>query len=427
MLVLSACGEGAAPAGEPNTGNGAAAGMKTDEPANLVVYSNSGDSVESWDERFGNALKQKFPNYNIRYIQKTKEVGLTQLLTNGETIDIYWDSIGGYASTLASSQLEYDMSGMMKARGITMSGMEPTVADSVKLIDPQKVYGIPVFNNNLVLYYNKDVFDRFGVPYPTDGMTWNEAIKLGERLTRSDGGKQYVGLSSSQTHMLMMNQLSIPFVDPERNAPTLATDDRWKTLFDTVFVGPAQAAGYKEYMIAHKNTIPYRNEFLNDKEVGMFAWLSSIIFVFPEEYKSMNWDMVALPTFESKPKIGSQAYPTYFGVTSMSKQPEQAMNVIEYLISEEVQTQLSRQGVMPVLKSEAVQKLYGQDSVFKDKRLQAAFYNDFAPIPAKTRFESTLLTPYAKTVPKVILEGDANTIFRQTAEETAKKIADMMR
>jgi hypothetical protein len=79
---------------------------------------------------------------------------------------------------------------------------------------------------------------------------------------------------------------------------------------------------------------------------------------------------------------------------------------------------------LPVLKDESIQKQYGQESAFKEKRLQAAFYNKFSPIPAKTRYESLLLTPYAKAVPKVILTGDANTVFRATEEETAKKIAE---
>ncbi|RKN72929.1 ABC transporter substrate-binding protein [Paenibacillus ginsengarvi] len=423
MMLVTACsggGEGGRSGAETPAPN---ANAKENEPASLVVYSNSGDAVESWNERFGDALKQKFPSYTIKYVQSTKTFGLKELFANGETIDIYWDSIGSFASTLLDNNMQYDMAELMKPRGIDFSNMEPTVADSVKLIDKTKIYGIPVFNNNMVLYYNKDIFDKFGIPYPKDGMTWSEANKLGEKLTRFDG-KQYIGLSSSQTHILNMNQLSIPFVDPDKLTPTINTDPKWKELFDTVFVGPAKAAGYKEYMEAHKSVIPYRDEFLKEKEVAMFAWLSSIIFVYPDEYKSMNWDMVSLPTFEQLPKVGSQAYPTYFAVTNMSKQKEQAMNVIQYLISEEMQKQLSKKGVMPVLKDEAIQKLYGQESSFKGKNFQASFYNKFAPIPAKTKYESLLLTPYAKAVPKVILTGDANSVFRSTEEETAKKIAE---
>ncbi|UUZ86101.1 extracellular solute-binding protein [Paenibacillus sp. P26] len=283
------------------------------------------------------------------------------------------------------------------------------------------MYGIPVFNNNMVLYYNKDIFDKFGVPYPKDGMIWNEANALAAQLTRFDQ-KQYVGLSSSETHMLAMNQLSIPFVDSATEKATIFTNEKWKTLFDTVFVGPSKAQGYTDYMRAHQEKLPYRNEFLKDRELAMFAWLSSIVFVFPDEFKAMNWDMVSLPTFESQPKVGSQAYPTYFAVTSMSKQKDQAMNVIGYLLSNEVQSRLSKIGVMPVLKDDAVKKMYGQESVFKDKNLAASFYNQFAPIPNKSRYDSLLLTPYAKTVPKVILNGDYNTLFRAAEEETNKKI-----
>ncbi|UQZ82552.1 Bacterial extracellular solute-binding protein [Paenibacillus konkukensis] len=420
LSMLTACGGGG---GEAASSDQAIKTSDDKETADLVVYSNSGDSPDSWNERFGNALQQKFPGYNIKYIQKQSNYWIKELLTAGETIDIYWDSIGGFASGLLDNGLEFDMTDLAKKYQLDLSKMEPSVADSVKLIAPDKMYGIPVFNNNMVLYYNKDLFDKFGVPYPKDGMTWTEANQLAQQLTRVDG-KPYIGLSSSQTHMLAMNQLSIPFVDPATEKPTIFTDEKWREFFDTVFVGPSKSPGYVDYMKELKDTIPYRNEFLKEKNLAMFAWLSSIIFVFPDEYKSMNWDMVSLPTFDSLPKVGSQAYPTYFAVTSMSKQKDQAMKVIQYLTTEEMQTKLSKIGLMPVLNSENVKKVYGQESAFKDKNLAASFYNGFAPIPAKSRYDSLLLTPYAKAVPKIIMSGDYNTVFRATEEDTAKKIAD---
>ncbi|CAG7622428.1 hypothetical protein PAESOLCIP111_02425 [Paenibacillus solanacearum] len=420
LAVLSAaCSTKPAASG----GSNAAGGGKDLEPANLVVYSGSGDSPESWNERFGSPLKEKFPQYNIKYIQKQSNLGIKELLTSGETIDIYWDSIGGFASAVLDNGLEFDMTELMKKYNVDFSRMEKTVADSVKQISPDKIYGIPVFNNNMVLNYNKDLFDKFGVPYPKDGMTWNEAIQMGEKLTRFDG-KQYVGLSSSQTHMLLMNQLSIPFIDQAKGTPTIFSNEKWRDYYNTVFVGPAKAPGYKEYIKAHKEAIPYRNEFLKDKDLAMFAWLSSIIFVFPEDFSAMNWDVISLPTFDSLPGVGSQAYPTYFSVTSMSKQRDQAMKVIQYLISDEMQEKLSKKGVMPVSNSDAIKKVYGQESAFKDKNLKSAFYNKFAPIPYKSQYDNLLLAPYAKAVPPIILNGDYNTTFRSTEEDTVKKLAD---
>ncbi|MDF2715133.1 MAG: hypothetical protein K0R28_2058, partial [Paenibacillus sp.] len=43
----------------------------TKDPAEVVFYSNNGDPVESFDYRFGNALRKKFPNWTIKYIQRT--------------------------------------------------------------------------------------------------------------------------------------------------------------------------------------------------------------------------------------------------------------------------------------------------------------------------------------------------------------------
>ncbi|XEC95810.1 ABC transporter substrate-binding protein [Paenibacillus tarimensis] len=397
----------------------------TDEPLTLYVYSNSGDSVESWDERFGNVLKQQFPNWTIEYIPKTKEVGLKELITAGQRIDIFWESIGGFATYLLGSDLQYDMSDLISKHEINMNRFEPTVVDAIEQISGgDKLYGVPVFNNTMVMYYNKDLFDKFGVDYPKDGMTWSEAAELSKLLTRTDGDKIYAGLSTSETHMLLMNQLSIPFVDPETNQATLDQDEQWKKFYETVFVKPADASGYREYMQAHGNKLPYRKEFLEAQDLAMFGWLSSITFVFPEEYSKMNWDMVSMPVFEDAPRIGAQAYPTYFSVTSMAENKDAAMQVIKHLVSDEVQAELSKKGIMPVVNDDSIKKMYGEESMFKGKNYGAAFYNDFAPIPYKSDFDRNLVTPYAKAAPKVVLEGDFNTIFRTYAEESNQKIKD---
>jgi multiple sugar transport system substrate-binding protein len=255
-------------------------------------------------------------------------------------------------------------------------------------------------------------------------MTWDEANELGAKLTRNDGTQQFVGLSSSGTHMLMMNQLSIPFIDPKTEKSTLFTNERWKKYYEKAFFEAAKATGYIDFMKAHKNSTPYRNEFLKDRNLAMFGWLSSIIFVFPEDYQKMNWDEVSLPTFSDLPKVGSQSYPTYFSVTNMSKHKDAAMDVITYLTTDEIQTKLSKIGVMPVLTNDSVKKVFGQDSAFKDKNLKAAFFNKFAPIAPKSDYDSLALSPYTHAIADSITSGDVNTTFRKAAEKVDKAISD---
>lgn len=439
MLVISACGSGSGnggtskdssptPASTPNNEQNSEntdANAADDGPLTLYVHSNSGDSVESWNERFGNALKEKFPNYTIEYIPKTKEVGLKELMTTGQRIDIFWESIGGFSTYLRGYDLQYDMSELIEKHDIDLARFEPTIVDAIRQISGEdQIYGVPVFNNTMVMYYNKELFNKFGVDYPQDGITWKEAVELSKKLTRTEGDKIYAGLSNSETHLLQMNQLSIPLVDQETQTATLDQDERWKHFFETSFVKPADAPGYREYMQEHGNKLPYRKEFLEAQDLAMFGWLSSIVFVFPEEYSNMDWDMVSMPTFEGAPGVGTQAYPTYFSVTKMAENKDAAMKVIKYLTSEEVQTKLSRIGVMPVLNDEGIKKQFGEDSIFQGKNFGAAFYNEFAPIPYKSENERHLITPYAKAAPRVVLEGDYNSIFREYAESSNQKIAD---
>lgn len=42
----------------------------------------------------------------------------------------------------------------------------------------------PTFSAS-VLYYNKGIFDKAGVAYPTDGMTWDELFALAGKVTKT--------------------------------------------------------------------------------------------------------------------------------------------------------------------------------------------------------------------------------------------------
>jgi len=54
-----------------------------------------------------------------------------------------------------------------------------------------KTWGIPSDINMLLMYYNKDLFDRYAVPYPTIGWTWNDFLERAEDVT--DPGSDVFG------------------------------------------------------------------------------------------------------------------------------------------------------------------------------------------------------------------------------------------
>jgi multiple sugar transport system substrate-binding protein len=50
------------------------------------------------------------------------------------------------------------------------------------------VLALPTGYTPIVVIYNKDLFDRAGLPYPTDAWTWADFERIGRRLTRDTDG-----------------------------------------------------------------------------------------------------------------------------------------------------------------------------------------------------------------------------------------------
>ena len=410
--------------GEEESGQGKKVAKDIEsEPAKVIFYSNNNDPVDSFDFRFGDSLRKKFPNYTIKYIQSDKGFSLPEMLTSGTRFDIFFQSIGNFEGNAFPNGIEYDMTDLIKKYDVDLTRFEPTIINAVKQASGGKLYGLPIFTSNLVLYYNKDVFDKFGVSYPKDGMTWDETLELTKKLTRIEGDKPYFGFTHSSAHTVRMNPLSIPDADLKTDTPTINKDERWKTFYQTFFVDPMRVPGYLE-AIKKTNKLPDINNFVKDGNVAMFAYLSSLIYVWADQLKDLNWDIVSLPTFKDQKGIGSQSYPAYFGITKMAQNKDAAMTVLKYMVSDEFQTELAKKGIMPVLSNQDIQNKLGQESPYKDRNFKAIFYNKFAPIPEKALYDSQLVSNYASTGTNIALDKmDLNTALRTSEENTLKVIA----
>jgi multiple sugar transport system substrate-binding protein len=283
-----------------------------------------------------------------------------------------------------------------------------------------KIYFLPIHTDLLVTFFNQDIFDKFGVSAPKDGMTWDQLTTLTRELTRKDGDTQYVGYSPFTTFLLNMNPLSIPMVDPVKLTPTINTDPRWGTLFQQLITGPAGAIGSTNLL--PKNSL---NAFLDGTQ-AMVAYIPAVLISAPDKFKSFRFDMVSLPTSKDRPGIGSEPYPVDMGITKMAVNKDDAMEMIKYLLSDEVQGDLAKKGLIPVVKNDQVRQQLGQDSQFKGLNWKAVFYNQAAPLANYGPYFRDVAAIYAKYADTVMNgSNDMNTAFRKAEEDAKKKIEDI--
>jgi len=410
LLLLAACG--AEKQQTTAEGPSGTTPVKKD-PVKLVFYSTAGWTQEAFNERFGDTMRKKFPGYEIEYVASGKGMEFPDMLSAGAQIDVYWQAVDNTIPHLLQYKLEYDMTELIKKYGVNLNQLEPSSVEAARSMSNGKMYALPIVNNAAALYYNKDLFDKFGVPYLKDGVTWDEVIGVAKRMRRTDGGLEYYGIGSDVQPHLNLSSLSIPYVDPKTEKPTILTNGGWSTVFNQ--------------LVEMKKTTDFKglnaSNFVQEKNLAMVDGLANAFLNF--DMTTLNWDLVSYPSYKSAPGIASQPLPTMFGITSISKHKEAAAEVLAYMLSEEVQKSLSERAIIPVLQSDTVMKAFAKNSKYKDKNFQAILAKKFAPITPKVTYEAKARSIYGKYVPD-LAKGtiDLNTAFRQIDEEMAKLIAE---
>jgi multiple sugar transport system substrate-binding protein len=424
-LLASCSGEGtsggskgAQPQSEGKKADGNVSEKKPDvasEPAEIVFYSNNGDPVESFDYKFGNSLRKKFPNYTIKYIMKGQGTNLPDLLAAGTRFDIFFQTIGNFENFAFGSDIQYDMTELIATRGVNLSRFEPTIIDAVKQASGGKLYALPITTTNLVLYYNKTIFDKFGVSYPQDGMTWEDVIELAKKVSRIESGVTYKGLDPDTIARLAM-PLAITLVDAKTNRASINSDG-WRTVFTLA----KEIWSIPNNMPAKLNSFNSRNWFMQDQNIAMLPYNNLLNIGLEEATKNgLNWDLVQYPSFKGKPNLYAFVDAQIFSISQTSKYKEQAAQLLSVVTSNEVQLKSARTTArFSSLKDPAMKEALGADMPFlKGKNLKSIFKSTAPAAPAFSPYDSSDVRNISfKSFEEYMKGKDLNTALREAEEK----------
>lgn len=372
-LMLSACGGSKeAPGTAASSGEAAVPPKTSSEPVTLTMtsYNTSTNEAEfkSYMEPY---IQKKFPHITLKWIEPTKGQTLNDQIAAGQPPDIV---ATGYSHILALLDLDIplDLNELAKKTKFDAGKFDPIALNSIKMYgDKGELYGLPYVNNYFALLYNKDLFDKYGVPYPKDGMSWEDAIELGKRVSRLDDGVQYRGLLPATGANIFGRGLSLPLVDPKTDKALLNTD-KWSHVYQTM------KAIYKLPGNEELSTINQVNEFLDGKAAMITNWgqaTVNMILKGEETGKKLNWDMATYPFFKETPNKNPEISTNIYVVSKTTKHRDAAFDVISYLSSSvEVQTAQVKLGMRPVIKIDNIKELFGQDIPgLKGKNVEAAY------------------------------------------------------
>ncbi|CAG7631705.1 ABC transporter substrate-binding protein [Paenibacillus allorhizosphaerae] len=390
---------------------------ETLEPVELQIYGGRYVSEQGFMDTYGKYIQKKYPHLSFKVYSNMKAA---DIVAAGLPIDIFYSDPVAYPRDLAEFGLAYDMSALIKQFNFDQNRLYPEPIQVMKDTFNKGITGLPLAMRNVVLHYNKNLFEKFGVAPPRDGMTWDEVYELARKMTRQDNGVMYRGIDFS-VHVIDYNQLSLGMVDPKTERASVNTA-QWGELIRN-FARFYQISGNEVGTPEAKDIMDWKR--FGEKGITAMEATTFTSAVVTKELFDM--DYASLPSFSSKPGVGSQSPATYIGLTASTQHHQEAFRVIEYLLSNEFQTMLSRTGTISALKDTAVNNVFGADvPELAGKNLKAAIPSHAAAPAPFSKYsgsvQANLWTPLLKVFTR---EVDVNTGLRTIEESINKKINEL--
>ncbi|MCC2684622.1 MAG: extracellular solute-binding protein family 1 [Paenibacillaceae bacterium] len=416
-LVFAGCENKEAPTGAAGT-----AGATNNEAVTVTIGmgENGFLTEEEFDRYITSPVRKKTPWITVQPIIYGEGANLPQLVAAGQTPDmVIHHNIGGMDKYIELG-LTYPLTEMIKKHNMNLARFEPEVIAEVKASSRMdELMAIPYTRHFSVLYYNKDIFDKFGVPYPKDGMTWDDAYDLAIKVTRREDNVQYRGL---ETNVIQRpaSQLTLPYVDAQTNKAVINTD-QWKKVLEMMV--KIHLIPGNEQVIANAKA---NDLFVKDRTLAMFTTNNILFTAHLDTATNLNWDMASLPTWKEAPGLGFRLDQHMLSITATSKNKDADFLVISTVTSDEVQTDLTRQGRLSILQDPKIKDAFGADLAFlKGKNMKAIFATKPAKAYVPTVYDDFgLLNTAMKDV--VAKKKDVNTALREAEDKLNQKIKEQM-
>ena len=421
LTIAGACGWGSDKSQGGVTVNASDAEMQKllSEPVVIDVYIHTGGyTLERFMQYYGDAIQKKYPNFSFNMHTPEKGSSLQDKLAQGTNIDLIQVHRANTYELMYDTKLMTDISDLIKKYKYDLNKIEPVVLEEMRQLGNGKILGLPYESRTVALFYNKGIFDKFGVAYPKNNMTWDDALELAKKLSRIDGGVNYQGLIAYPRHVFLMNQMSQGYVDPASNKTTL-NNDNWKKVFETL--AAFHRIDNNPYIVPSKIS----NTFWVEGRAAMYASM----FVPDANYimnAEIDWDVAEYPEMRERRGVGSGMLNYYFNLTSVSKNRDQAFLAAAFLASEEYQKEQVLKGYISSLKGGSYQDSLGKGvPQFANRNLKVMKASSPAAAYPVNQYQGIADKNLDSAFDAIFAENkDINTVLREAEEKANKQIQE---
>lgn len=168
------------------SGTQGATTLDTSAKVTIQVWSGQADAAEKAIEGLAKEFEKAHPNVTIDLSPGASSTdGLLQKLSAGFAGNQYPDmsyAFGSWAGQLEGTGRTLDISADVKKPGVNWDEFTAAARGTAQP-SGSKIIGFPAVVDNIGLLYNKTLFDKAGLAYPTADWTWDDFRAAAKKLT----------------------------------------------------------------------------------------------------------------------------------------------------------------------------------------------------------------------------------------------------
>ncbi|NNJ30230.1 ABC transporter substrate-binding protein [Lacrimispora defluvii] len=216
-----------------------------------------------------------------------------------------------------------------------------------------KTYAVPFRKDNNMIFYNKDLFDKAGVPYPEDGMTMKEYHELAAKMTSGTGNDKVYG---AHVHTWPSNVYNYARRIESFDQLNKDTYMNLKPYYEEILAMQDEGL-VQDYGALKSSNIHYSGVFYN-QQAAMLQIGTWYINMCLENVKDFKWGCCSIPNEEGIGNTNAVGGVTPIAIGAYAKHPEEAWKFITTVCGEEGAELLANSGIVPGYNSEKINAIF---------------------------------------------------------------------
>ncbi len=207
----------------------------------------------------------------------------------------------------------------------------------------KQLFALPANYTPFIIYYSKDLFDKYRVPYPDENWDWDDLREKALALTRDAAGRradhpdfdpnrvvsygfQFAWWQHGVETFIRQNGGRLVNAD---GTEVVADDPRTVAALQFLF-----DLKYRDRVVPTGQGATARDISFLKGTVGMFLWGVFLIPTLNEQAPALDWDIAPLPRGPDG-RRASIVYTNAWGISRQCPHPEAAFAYLKFLVSDE--------------------------------------------------------------------------------------------